>query len=161
VGELNLVPHTALPSSPAIAIAAFYRTSLNLFACRVRSRSFIAMSTTIHGVLNLAGRPAGIAFRDLLGIKMRRPAERRYRSAIGRAPSNPHRPFGLMTEGPKPLEVTETADPIEAWKPIRGTGVRRARVPRMGISKTTMRDVLVIVHKALPPEQRDQTKPRP
>jgi hypothetical protein len=61
----------------------------------------------------------------------------------------------------KPLEVTETADPIEAWKPIRGTGVRRARVPRMGISKTTMRDVLVIVHKALPPEQRDQTKPRP
>ena len=24
-----------------------------------------------------------------------------------------------------------------------------------------VRDVLVIVHKALPPEQRDQTKPRP
>jgi hypothetical protein len=52
-------------------------------------------------------------------------------------------------------------DPIGALKPIRGLAFAASGSHELGHRKTTVRDVLVIVHKALPPEQRDQTKPRP
>jgi hypothetical protein len=52
----------------------------------------------------------------------------------------------------------EQLDPIEALKLIRGLAFAASGSREVGYLKTTVRDVLVIVHKALPPEQRDQTK---
>jgi hypothetical protein len=52
-------------------------------------------------------------------------------------------------------------DPIEALKLMRGLAFAASGSHELGYLKTTVRDVLVIVHKALPLEQRDQTKPRP
>jgi hypothetical protein len=52
-------------------------------------------------------------------------------------------------------------DPIGALKLIRGLAFAASGSHELGYRKTTVRDVRVIVHKALPPEQRDQTKPRP
>jgi hypothetical protein len=55
----------------------------------------------------------------------------------------------------------EQLDPIEALKLIRGLAFAASGSHEVGYLKTTVRDVLVIVHKALPPEQRDQTKSSP
>jgi hypothetical protein len=52
-------------------------------------------------------------------------------------------------------------DPIGALKLIRGLAFAASGSHELVYLNTTVRDVLVIVHKALPPEQRDQTKPRP
>jgi hypothetical protein len=59
------------------------------------------------------------------------------------------------------LKQLKQLDPIEALKPFRGLAFAASGSHELGYRKTTVRDVLVIVHKALPPEQRDQTKPRP
>jgi hypothetical protein len=45
----------------------------------------------------------------------------------------------------------EQLDPIEALKLIRGLAFAASGSHEVGYLKTTVRDVLVIVHKALPP----------
>jgi hypothetical protein len=54
----------------------------------------------------------------------------------------------------------ETLDPIEALKLIRRLAIVAAGSQELGLLKTTVRDVLVIIDRALPPLSRDQTRAR-
>ena len=50
----------------------------------------------------------------------------------------------------------ETLDPVEALKLIRKLALAAAGSNELGYLKTTMRDVLVIVDRALPTVRRDK-----
>jgi hypothetical protein len=54
----------------------------------------------------------------------------------------------------------ETLDPIEALKLIRRLAIVAAGSQELGLLKTTVRDVLVRIDRALPPLSRDQTRAR-
>ena len=53
----------------------------------------------------------------------------------------------------------EQLDPIEALKLIRGLAFAASGSHEVGYLKTTVRDVLVIVHKALPPNSATKQNP--
>jgi hypothetical protein len=52
----------------------------------------------------------------------------------------------------------ETLDPVEALKLIRKLALVAAGSNELGYLKTTMRDVLVIIDRALPTASRDQLR---
>jgi hypothetical protein len=52
----------------------------------------------------------------------------------------------------------ETLDPVEALKLIRKLALVAAGSNELGYLKTTMRDVLVIIDRALPTARRDQLR---
>src|ERR1700730_8919787 len=51
----------------------------------------------------------------------------------------------------------ETLDPIEALKLIRRLAIFASSSQELGYLKTTVRDVLVIIDRALPPLKRDKS----
>ena len=64
------------------------------------------------------------------------------------------KPFRLFPRG----RIMETLDPVEALRLIRKLALVAAGSNELGYLKTTMRDVLVIIDRALPTARRDQLR---
>jgi hypothetical protein len=103
-------------------------------------------------------RPNGKKFRGLkteVGMPVSRPEKGGFETHVL---GNSLAAVALKTDSYDTGGVMETLDPVEALKLIRKLAIVAAGSNELGYLKTTVRDVLRKIDRALPPDKRNQLR---